>query len=233
MATVAALGTTTWNTTAGNKTVTTTPAVNDLIVIVAAASGTSEANAATTAVTDNNSSGTYVKVCDSLNAAAGASPRISVWVRTALIGSATSTVFTATQASSSGGGLRVFAVVGMSRTGLEAVRAAAAAFNASGATTPAVTLWTPALTGNALIAGLVNSSSPAAVTPPTSFTEDPTPDLGYSTPTTGIETARVNSGITAATITWGSTSATAWRAVVVELDTSALSAKVMPAIGVG
>lgn len=228
MAVVTLLGTATFNTTAGNKTVTATPAVSDLIVVIAAASGTSEANAATTAVTDNNSSGTYYKVADSLGA--GASPRISAWVRTELIGSATSTIFTAAQGSSSGGGLAVFKITGMSRVNLQAIRRAGAASGAL-STTPTVDLITPVLTANAVIGGVVNSTSPAGLTQPGSWTERQ--DAGYSTPTTGLETASRDSGETGSSIAWGSTSATAWRAVVVELDVSSMLAKPFAMRGVG
>ena len=59
MATVTLLGTATFNTTSGTKTVTATPAVNDLIVIVTANTGSTTTTAAPT---DNNSSGTYTVV---------------------------------------------------------------------------------------------------------------------------------------------------------------------------
>lgn len=227
MAAATSLGVT-FNTTAGNKTVTATPALNDLIVVIAAASGTNEANAATTAVTDNNSSGTYTMLMDSNGA--GASPRISVWVRNALIGSATSTVFTATQASSSGGGLQVFKVTGMSRVGLFAARRAGVA-NGAGATTPTVPLITPINTANAVIGGVVHSTSAPALTEPASWTERN--DSSYNTPATGLETASRDSGETTATVTWGSTVASAWRAVVVELDTRAQTANPLAMCGVG
>lgn len=215
MAVVTLLGTATFNTTAGNKTVTATPAVNDLIVVVAGASGTSEANAATTSVTDNQTGGTYVKVADSLGA--GASPRISIWIRTGLIGSATSTVFTASQGSSSGGGLAVLKVTGMTRVGFDAGRQYKGAFGAGG-TTPTVSFTAACLTGNAVIEGVVNGANPATLTPPASHTERV--DTGYATPTTGLEVASRDSGETGSTITWGGSSASAWRAAAVELNTA-------------
>ena len=230
MAAVTLLGAATWNTTAGDKTVTATPAVNDLIVIVAAASGTNETNAATTAVTDNNSSGTYIKLADSGSAGAGASPRITIWVRTALVGSGSSTVFTATQANSSGGGLAVCKVTGMTRVGLEAIRRAGVAFGAT-STTPTVVCITPFLTGNACIGGVVNEGNPATLTQPGSWSE--LGDLGYNSPTSGLQVASRDSGETGSTITWGSTSGSAWRAVAIELDVTALSGSTLGALGVG
>lgn len=233
MATVAILQSL-FNTTAGNKTTTAaTTTTSDLIVVVAAASGTSLANAATTAVSDN-ASGTYTKVADS-GSIATSSPRITIWIRDSLVASGASTTFTATQANSSGGGLIVYRVSGMTRTGLYAARAAGSAFSDSTTQTPAVTLWTPALTGNAMIGGVVNSTSPAGLTPPTSWTEDTSPaaDLGYSTPTTGLEACYRSSGHTSATTTWGGTSASAYRACVVELDTSTFTNRKLALSGVG
>lgn len=212
--TVTSLGAT-FNTTAGNKTVTATPAVNDLIVVIAAASGTSEANASTTSVSDNNSSGAYTKIAES---AAGSSPRISIWIRTTFVGSATSTIFTATQASSSGGGLEVLKATSMQRVGAQAARGFGSNFNASSGT-PSVALQQAALTGNGIVGGVTNSTSPGGVTQPASWTSSQ--NLGYSTPTTGLSTSFRSSGETSTTITWGGTSASAWRAAVVELDTSA------------
>lgn len=216
MATVASLGIT-FNTTAGNKTVTATPTASDLIVVVAAASGTSGTNAATTAVSDNNTDGlgTYTSIADS---GSGGSPRTTIWIRNNLVGSATSTVFTATQASSNGGGLEVFRVTSMTRTGSGAARGFGTGSGAS-STTPAVTLQQAALTGNPLISNVTNGTSPGGVTAPASWTR--TNDTGYSTPATGLDDADIASGFTGSTITWGSTSASAWVSAGVELDTSA------------
>ena len=89
MAAVTLLGTATWNTTSGTKTVTATPAVGDLIVIVTANSGSTGTGFAPT---DNNSSGTYTLVNTSVKATSA--DTMQMWVRNALITSATSTVFT-------------------------------------------------------------------------------------------------------------------------------------------
>lgn len=229
MATVSSLGST-FNTTAGNKTVVATPAVNDLIVVVAGGTGTSEANAATTSVTDNNSSGTYYKLLDITRSGDGGNPRLSVWVRNSLVGSATSTTFTATMASTSGGGLQVFAVSGMSRVGLLAARRAVGDVGAAAAT-PAVSFITPIDTANAVIGAVMNITNPAGMTAPASWSESI--DTGYATPSAGLETAFRNSGETTATPTWGGTSASAFRVVVVELDTRAAGAKTLAAIGAG
>ena len=105
------------STTAGVKTVTATPALNDLIVIICTNTGRTTAQTGT--LTDNNSDGlgTYTLI----GSAAKASSADATWVyiRNALIGSATSTVFTFTPLASAdtGGRLTVYRVSGMSKVG--------------------------------------------------------------------------------------------------------------------
>jgi hypothetical protein len=111
-------------------------------------------------------------------------------------------------------------VAGMFRQGVNAVRQSAVTNNGAAAGTPATTFPGVALTGNACLGCVGNNSSPAAMTPPASFTEG-VADVGYSTPATGGEYAFRNSGHTSATITWGGTSATTFGAASIELDTTA------------
>ena len=85
-ATVTLLGTATFNTTSGTHTVTATPAVGDLIVIVTANSGST---ITTAAPTDNNGTGTYTLVNTAVKATSA--DTMQIYVRTALIASATST----------------------------------------------------------------------------------------------------------------------------------------------
>ena len=190
--------------------------LNDLIVVVAPCTLTG----GTISVTDNNADGlgTYVQV-DSDRTGFSTAGVLTVWVRNALIGSATSTVFTATQTGSTGGGLDVFRVSGMSYAGAAAVRQTAGQSTGTAGTTPAPVLGAAALTGNPLIGAVCNGTSPATMTPRTSWTE--ATDLGYATPTTGMETMYRSSGETGTTQTWGSTSATAFASVVIELTAAA------------
>jgi hypothetical protein len=230
MAAVAVLGTSVFTTTAGNKTITATPTAGDLIVIIAAATGVAGTVGALS-ISDNNSDGlgTYTKINSTFTGFSTAGG-LDIWIRNALIGSATSTVFTATQTSSTGGGLVIYRITGMSIVGQGAVRGAGGQSTGTAGTTPAPVLLRrvgttysgtqAALTGNPIVGAIANGTSPAGLTPPASFTEAPTPDLGYSTPPTGLETVFVNSGITASTITWGGTSLTAFASMVVELDAS-------------
>lgn len=209
-----------WDTNAGNKTVTATPALGDLIVVIA---GTSGLAGGTTSVTDNNSDGhgTYIQV-DTDRTGFSTTGVLTVWVRADAIRSATSTVFTANQAGSTGGGLVVYRVSGMSISGPAAVRGNGGQSTGTAGTTPAPVLSVTPLTGNVIITAVANGSNTAGMTPRSSpaYTEAPTPDLGYNTPATGLSTCFVNSGETSATITWGGTSATAFASFAIELDTS-------------
>jgi hypothetical protein len=219
VATVTHAATATWSTTGGNTTNTSTPVVNDLIVVVAASTGS-----VTTAVTDNNAGGggTYTQV-DSDRTGWSTNGHLTVWIRNNLITSATSTIVTAAQASSTGGGLDVFRVSGMTRVAGLAVRQVNGRSAGTAATTPSVVLPVAALTGNPLIAAVCNGQTVAgsvvAVRGAPVWTE--TADLAYSTPGAGLETMFISSGETASTITWGGASGTLFAAVVVELDVTA------------
>src|SRR5260221_1979488 len=117
--TVTQLGTVVFNTNAGNKTLVATPSLGDIIVVVGAATGPT---GAAQAMADNNTDGhgTYEVAVNVLkNTSADV---MTAWVRSDAIQSATSTTWTATQASSSGGGLAVFAIRGATITGPALVR---------------------------------------------------------------------------------------------------------------
>lgn len=228
MATIAELGTRVHTTTAGNKTLTATPTLNDLIIIVTAK--TESAAVDIVAPTDNNSggAGTYVAALASQPSHGSNNGRLQIWVRTALIASATSTIFTSTQAGSSGGGLGVFRVAGMTFTGSSAVRAAATQTSGTAATTPTPVLAGAALTANALIGAVINSTTAPILTPRGTPAYTEAFDVSYATPTLALEVMHINSGETGTSIAWGSTSATAFGSAIVELDTSAGAAATAP-----
>lgn len=113
----------------------------------------------------------------------------------------------------------VASVSSLTRVGLAAVRGAAGGNNAS-TFTPAVTMAQAALTGNPVLAFVWNATNTSGITIPTNFTSG-VADQGYATPTRGGRYAFRNSGHTSATVTWGSTSATASANIAVELDTTA------------
>lgn len=217
----------TFNTTAGNKTVVATPAAGDLIIVIAPCT----LSGGTTNVTDNNSDGkgTYTKI-DVDRTGFSTNGVLTMWVRNALIGSASSTTFTAAQAGSTGGGLQVCRISGMSIVGLGAIRGAGGQSSGGAASTPAPVLLRrtgttfsgtqAALTGNLCISAVANGTNPAATTPRSSPAWTGSANNGYATPTTGMRTAFINSGETASTLTWGGTSASAFASMAIELDVS-------------
>lgn len=225
MAAVTLLGSS-FNTTSGTHTVTATPAVGDLIVIIAAHTG----SVSQAAPTDNNSggAGTYTQAQNALKATSA--DIVGIWVRDALIASATSTVFTLAPGTTTGGGLAVLKVTGMTLSGLSAKRQSGSQANQAAAT-PAPVMGGVALTANPVIGAVFNATNSATMTPRTGYTEHV--DTGYATPTTGIEIMSLDSGETAQTITWGSASASAFCSVVVELDTTGITPKKLAAMGVG
>ncbi|MGH9252759.1 MAG: hypothetical protein ACRD0W_25065, partial [Acidimicrobiales bacterium] len=205
---------TTWNTTAGNKTVTATPAVDDLVVVIAASSGLA---GGTTAVSDNQS-GTYVQV-DSDRTGFSTTGVLTVWVREALIPAASSTIFTASQSGSSGGGLTVLRVSGMSRIATDAVMSNGGQSTGTSGTAPAPVLNNTPQSGNPVIGAVCcGTNSTTNFTPRASYTERT--DSGYNTPATGLEVMSIDSGETSATITWGSNAPSTFASVAIELDTS-------------
>jgi hypothetical protein len=151
-------------------------------------------------------------------------------VRNNYITAASSTTFTATQASSSGGGLAVFRIASCNIIGLGAIRGMGGVSSGTLGTTPAPVLLArvgttftgtlAALTANGMITAVANGSNLANVTirSAPAYTRDA--DLGYNTPATGLDVGHINSGETASTITWGGTSATAFASIAIEVDAS-------------
>ena len=223
--TIALLGAATFDTNAGNKTVIATPTIGDLIVVIAPATGV-----ATTVVADNQTpAGAYTKIGSSFTGFSTAGD-LSAWVRTALITANASTTWTATQTSSTGGGLAVFRIAGASIAGLGAIRGAGGQSTGTGGTAPAPVLLgrvgttfsgtQAALTTNGMITAIANGTSPGGTTIRSSpaYTRDV--DAGYSVPATGLDAGHLNSGETASTITWGGNSASAFASIAIEIDAS-------------
>jgi hypothetical protein len=216
MATIAGAGGT-FNTSSGTKTFTVTPQLGDLIVIFTAHTGNTSAAAPTDDQADGSS---YAEISACACVKAASADQMRVFVRQNLIQAAVSTIFSHAPGASSGGGLYVFAVRGLARTGANAVRQGAKQDNqASGTPTPV--LGSAALTGNCLAGVVFNAANPATMTPRSSPAWSEVTDTGYNVPTTGLEVAGINSGETASSIAWGSSSASAFCAAVVEFDCSA------------
>lgn len=204
------------NTTAGNKAVTLAGATaGDLLVVVCLLTG------ATTppTVTDDNGSGTYVEVTGGGFVKNASADKVTIFVRTALVPATLSTIITMTSpGGDTGGGLLVYRVTGMTRTGQAAVRQVAGQSNQAASGTPAPVFPQACLTTNSVIGAVLNETNPATITPTASpvFTEKH--DTGYATPTTGIETQTLDSGFTGTTLTWGGTSATQFASIAAELE---------------
>lgn len=210
----------TWNTTAGNKTVVATPAAGDLIVVIHGISGWASGDDST--ITDNNSdgNGTYHKIgTASSPVSTGGGTACALWisVRNSPIGSASSTTFTATNTGDTGGGLTVLRFSGMNRFGSLAVKQSIGESTAT-ESPPTITFGATTLTGNPVVLAVMGEDNPAAVTPPTGFTE--ADDTGWATPTTGVEVCWDDSGNTATLFSWSGGALTDHNEVGIELDAS-------------
>lgn len=218
MAAIVILGAGTFSTANGTKTVTATPTFGDLIVIVTAHT----ANTSAALPTDDNADGrgTYTEISACAAVKSSSTGQMRVFIRNSLIGSATSTIFTHAPGTTDGGGLSVFRVTGLARTGAAAARQGAKQDNiASGVPTPVLSV--AALTGNAMLGVAFNTVNPAALTARTSPAWTEHNDLGYNNPTTGFQSMTIDSGETGTSIAWGSSSATTFGSMVLELDCSA------------
>ena len=206
----------TWNTTAGNKTVTATPAVDDLIVVVHGMSGWV---AGDTSIITDNQSGVYTQIgANPLSTGGGTAGALWISIRTTLIPSAISTIFTATNVGDTGGGLTVLRFSGMTRTGASAARQ-----NVGQSTQtenpPAIAFPAATLTANPIVLGVFGEDNPPALTAPTGFTE--AVDTGWAVPASGIEVCWDDAGNTASSYAWTGGALTDHNEVGVELDTSA------------
>jgi len=201
----------TFNTTAGDKTVTATPVDGDLIVIVAASSGLA---GGTTACSDNDG-GTYTLV-DSDRTGFSTTGVLNVFIRTALITSAGSTIFTASQTGSSGGGLHVYRLSGMTLVGASAVRSNGGESTGTAGTTPAPALNQAPHARNPILIAVAAGANAAVMVPRTNYTEGA--DGGYNTPATGLGSAVLNSGENSVTLTFGGTTSTTFASVGIELE---------------
>ncbi len=115
----------------------------------------------------------------------------------------------------------IYSVSGMTRLGSNAFKQAAKLQNQA-STTMALVFSANVSSSNPVLGALANASNPAGVTQPSGWTEGS--DTGYATPTHGFETVFTNSTFNGTTVTWGSSSATAGGALVIELDTSLITA---------
>lgn len=206
-----------------------TPAVGDLIVVLAQTSGQ---NNATCTCTSSIGGFTYTRIN---GAAYGTnSHRCYLFVSDALVSSATSqTVTIAPSVAANGSTIFVFSVSGMTQVGSAAVLQSAVQQNGAAAATPAPAFAAAALTSNPTLGIVGNLSNPAGMTAPSGWTEPAGGDLGYTSPLAGGEVVFRDSGFTGTTVTWGSTSASVFGAIIVELDASGAATAIRDIIGRG
>jgi hypothetical protein len=202
----------TFDTNSGTKSVVATPAVGDLTVLICAHSDNTS-----TALPTDTQSGTYTLVESRLSATGN--DKMTLWVRTALIPSAISTTFSHAPGTSTGGGLVVLAVSGMTHVGAAAVRQSAGLDNQA-AQVPEVTLGMSPVSTNVVLGAVFSGLNPATLTPPSGWTEQV--DVGYLTPERGLEVCGVSGGQTAALVPWGSSTSSDFAALVMELNTSSV-----------
>lgn len=225
----------TWNTTAGNKTVVATPAVGDLIVVVHGISGWASGD--NSVITDNNSdgNGTYTRwgtATAPLSTGGGTACALWVSIRNSLIGSASSTTFTATNTGDTGGGLTVLRFSGMTRTGSSAVKQTPVGESTQTENPPTITFGSTTNTNNPVILACMGEDNPLGITPPAGFSE--ADDTGWATPTTGIEVCWDDSGNAATLFSWSGGATTDHNEIGVELDTSSPPSTLLKdIIGVG
>lgn len=192
-----------------------TPAVGDLLWVTVAAAGTTTAFPTLT-----SSAGTTFRFIGVALVTASVDRLYTFLARTLVTSATPQTVtFDCTGDAATGATIAVASVSSMTRTAdTGAVRQYKVASNVA-AGTPAVTFDNSVLTGNPTLVCVGNATNPAGLTEPTGWTEGA--DSGNITPTHGLEYAYRNSGFTGTTVTWGSASASAFGAIVMELDTTA------------
>lgn len=220
MALAVVLGVTTPSSSDGSSFVSGsfTPAANDLLVVFVQASGVPTSDAGTALA---SSAGLTFDRVESVGFASGADSLLC-FVAKALTTNIAQTVTFTCAATATGATISVLRVSGapIGRRGALAVRQTATQADKSSPTTPTTTYPNAALTGNADISCFVATVNPPGVTAPTSFTVRS--NNGYTSPTRGLENASRDSGLTSATITWGSVSPYVWSIISIELSATAL-----------
>lgn len=190
-----------------------TPGADELLVVFAVVTATAAAGTCTSSVSGHS----FKQITTALKASSGDKLYCYVSNQLATAVSQTVTIDVTGDNGTSCVGF-VAGVSGMVRIGAGAVRQSAVQSNqASG--TPAPAFSQSALTGNVTLGFVGNATNPAALTPPTSWTEPTGGDTGIGTPATGGEYVFRDSGFTGTTITWGSAGGV-FGDIIIELDTS-------------
>ena len=197
-----------------NTTGTFTPAAGDLLIVFCVGSVTVEG----ADVVSNSAGLTFTLVESAAYNATGNT--VQVYVANQLATAVSQTCTWTPADTATGSNILVCAVAGMTRTGLSAIRQFAKQDNQGAGGTPAPAFSVAALTGNPTLGCVGNNSTAPIITEPTGWTEPAGGDISYATPTTGAAYCFRNSGFTGTTVTWGSTSASVFGSLIVELDAS-------------
>lgn len=196
-----------------------TPTVNDYLVAFVAASGT--ATVAPTLV--DSLGGSYSLVTLALLTASA--DRLYAFVKdTAAVASVQSLTFDCGADPATGAVIALCASPNFAAYGLTPVVQSKTGSNGGAATAPTFDFTSVVNTNNSTLVAAANAANPAALTPPTNWTE--LADTGHATPARGLETARRNSGFAAQTVLWAAASPSAWGAIGLELDPAAVAANV-------
>lgn len=187
-----------------------TPGASELLVVFVTASDTAAVDAT---LSDSQGLGFSLVATGLKNSS---TDRVYAFVANALAAASAMTVtFDCSSDAATGAIIQVAGVSGMTLTGFKAIRQVAIAENQS-AGTPTISFNLAALTGNPTLGLIGNSTNAAGMTAPTNWTEKD--DTGYATPTTGAEYVSRDSGFTSTGITWGSSSASAYGGIIIELN---------------
>lgn len=194
-----------------NPSVSITGEVGDLLVVFAFVSGNT--NDTPTCV---DSDGSYELIGVAAVNIGGVDYRLSAFVRSALIEtggiSYSLAVLTGSNTSRSA---HVYAISGLSRAGLAAIRSKGGESNQS-AGTPAPTLDQSALTGNVTLVAV--GSTDTTTEPPTDWIERH--DSSTTSPALALESASRDFGFTGTTITYGAAQDTEFCSFAIELDST-------------
>ena len=196
------------------------PAANDLLVACVVVTGTGAAGSMSDSL-----GGSWTQVATALKAASA--DKLWCFIRDTLsTGVALTVTMDVTGDDGTGFIVVVLRVSGMPRTGNSgAARQSATQDNQAGGGTPGPSFPAAALTGNPTIGFVANAANPAALTPPTDWTERQ--DAGIATPDTGIEVVSRDSGFEGTQISWGGTSGSAFGAIIVELNAGPIGGRTL------
>lgn len=196
----------------GNRTLAMTPAIGDLWIVAVAVAGNTQS--AATCADNNTIAGTYVRLGGALyNASAD---YFTLFARTAPFLNATSTTVTATTGSNTAGALHIIAISGSHKFGGSCDRQIKVLANQAAGGTPAPAFDINALTTNMTLGFVANANSVVNMTTPTGWTERQ--ENAFASGSVNLESVTRDSGFASTTVTWGSTSSTAFACAILELD---------------